>query len=320
MKPQIPLDQCALYKCRNKRRLARLLQVSYPQLNDLLNSISYRTKEHEKKDGKTRTIYVPQDQLKRMQSRIKRLLERIEKPGWVFSGTKGRCHVDNGRYHQDSRYFVVTDISSFYDTCTREMVYRFFIDTMQCTPDISECLTNLSAYTTDDKGSLIPTGSPCSQLVAFFAYQSMFKEVEELATAYGCRFSLYVDDLTISSTGPIGNPKKLVKQLNKILRAYGHRLNPLKTRYYRPKESKIITGVALDGRGELHIPNRLGKAVIDDFHDVLSGGDSKAPSLTGRIGAARQIVPSAFPEVERLANEAAVNSMACGGIANVGVT
>jgi RNA-directed DNA polymerase len=59
---------------------------------------------------------------------------------------------------------------------------------------IAWILTDLVTY----KG-VLPTGSPSSQLVVYCAYSLMFEEIKSISEKYGCIFSLYVDDMTLSS-------------------------------------------------------------------------------------------------------------------------
>ena len=261
--------------------------------------VSYRISYLEKGDGDTRAIYSPCKRLKTVQKRIKRLLERIRKPSWVFSGTKGRCHVDNAMHHAGNTYFVLSDIAEFYESCTRDAVYKFFLNEMKTSPDVAELLADITTLETNGK-TIIPTGSPSGQLLAFFSYRRMFDELEELAARHGCRLSLYVDDLTISSNTPIANPKSLQKQLARIMASYGHSIKWSKTRYVKPSEFKVVTGVAIGPDEAPHIPNNLGREIIEGLQDALDGDHlSQAPTL-GRINAARQIVEGSFPEVERV--------------------
>lgn len=302
MKAAIPLNQCLLYKCGSKRSLAKKLQVSTEQLSEISDWRKYHIFELEKRPGcgETRTINAPEDELKKVQGRIQHLLQRIEKPSWVYSGSKGVCHIDNAFSHEGNRYFLLADIASFYERCNREAVYRLFRDSLRCAPDVADLLATITTYEREDGSTLIPTGSPCSQLVAYFAYQRMFEEIAELAKSYGCQFSLYVDDLTFSSSKPIRNPRNLEKELARVLKAYGHKIKWEKTGYYGADRYKLITGVALDKKGSPRIPNQLGKKIMDGMQVTLEGDRTKIASTIGRIGAARQIVTGAFPEAARI--------------------
>ena len=90
----------------------------------------------------------------------------------------------------NGKYVLTIDIKKFYDNCTREPVYQFFVQKLKTSPDVAEILTNIITY------------SGGSQIMAFYAYSDMFSEISDLAKQCGCKFTLYVDDMTFSSTEP----------------------------------------------------------------------------------------------------------------------
>ena len=199
MRSFIPVNQCRLYKCSSRKRLAEILMIQKSELDHRKKWISYHLFDQPKEDGGTRTIYNPNDNLKAVQRRINKLLSRIERPNWLYSSCMGRSHVDNGKHHEGRPYLLTADISQFYERCTRESVYQYFLNTMKTAPDVAEALTDLTTYTYEDGRTVIPSGSPCGQTLAFFAYEKMFFELHTLAQGYQCSFSLYVDDMTMSS-------------------------------------------------------------------------------------------------------------------------
>ena len=293
------IDQSPLYKLSNKRKLAIILQMEYASLLHTKNMINYTVSEIEKGSGGFRTIYNPCRELKQVQRRIKNLLSRISIPSWVFSGCKGVCHVDNGKYHEHSVYFIQSDLHAFYDSCSRESVYRLFKDRFKCSSDVSALLSNLTTLTLEDGSTVIPTGSPCAQLVAFLAYQDMFNELHNLERNHGCKFSLYVDDLTFSSKTPFSNPAAFKKKLLQIVKRYGHSLSLSKTAYRSADETKIVTGVAITKEAVSAIPNKLRYKIVQGTAESCAGDTLTALSTLGRISSARMIEPSSFPEAER---------------------
>lgn len=293
------IDQSPLYKLSNKRKLATILQMEYATLLHAKEMINYTVSEIEKGSGGFRTIYNPCRELKQVQRRIKNLLSRISIPSWVFSGRKGFCHVDNGKYHEHSIYFIQSDLHVFYDSCSREPVYRLFKDRFKCSSDVSALLSDLTTLTLEDGSTVIPTGSPCAQLVAFFAFQDMFNELHDLACNHGCKFSLYVDDLTFSSKTPFNNPAVFKKKLLQIVKRYGHSLSLSKTAYRGADETKIVTGVAITKEGVSAIPNKLRYKIVQGTAQSGTGDTSTALSTLGRINSARMVEPSSFPEAER---------------------
>lgn len=293
------IDQSPIYKLSSKRKLATILQVEYASLLHSKEWTNYTVSEIEKGSGGFRTIYDPCRELKQVQRRIKNLLSRISIPNWVFSGRKGVCHVDNGKHHEHSVYFIQSDLHAFYDSCSRERVYRLFKDRFKCSSDVSALLSDLTTLTLQDGSTVIPTGSPCAQLVAFFAYQDMFNELHNLARNHGCKFSLYVDDLTFSSKIPFSNPAVFKKKLLQIVKRYGHSLSLSKTAYRSADETKIVTGVAITKEGVSVIPNKLRYKIVQGTAQSCAGDTSTALSTLGRISSARMIESHAFPEAER---------------------
>ena len=293
------IDQSPIYKLCSKRKLATLLQIEYDRLLHANDFINYTVSEIEKASGGFRTIYDPCRELKQVQRRIKNLLSRITIPNWVFSGCKGVCHVDNGKYHEHSVYFIQSDLHAFYDSCSRESVYRLFKDRFKCSSDVSALLSDLTTLTLEDGSTVIPTGSPCAQLVAFLAYQDMFNELHNLASNHGCKFSLYVDDLTFSSKMPFSNPAVFKKKLRQIVKRYGHSLSLSKTAYRSAGDVKIVTGVAITKDGISTIPNKLRHKIVEGTGQSCAGDASAATSTLGRISSARMIESHAFPEAER---------------------
>lgn len=293
------IDQSPIYKLCSKRKLATILQIEYDRLLHANDFIDYTVSEIEKASGGFRTIYDPCRDLKQVQRRIKNLLSRISIPNWVFSGCKGVCHVDNGKYHEHSVYFIQSDLHAFYDSCSRESVYRLFKDRFKCSSDVSALLCDLTTLTLEDGSTVIPTGSPCAQLVAFLAYQDMFNELHNLASNHGCKFSLYVDDLTFSSKTPFSNPAVFKKKLLQIVKRYGHSLSLSKTAYRGAGDVKIVTGVAITKDGISTIPNKLRHKIVEGTGQSCAGDASAATSTLGRISSARMIESHAFPEAER---------------------
>ena len=294
------VTQCVLYKCRNKRKLADILQINNCDLNKLSKSVRYYTFYKNKQDGSSREINAPELNLKKIQKRILNLIEKINRPQYLMSGEKGKSYIDNGKLHQQSSYFLTVDIKKFYDNCNRESVYRFFIDYLKTSSDIAGVLSDI---VTHKKG--IPTGSPTSQLIAYYGYREMFAEINNISEQHGCLFSLYVDDMTFSSKEPIIF-EKLKNEIDIILRKYNHRPKYSKVKQYSKNDCKPVTGVIISKNHEILIPNKLRYKIYTGFQEIkkfdmntqLSAEQIKfIDSLRGQLVAAKNIDNTAFPNV-----------------------
>lgn len=299
------ITQCALYKMKSLKNLKKILCITEDECRNILSVIGYHSFKIDKKDGiEKRTITAPNNRIKKIQSRMLKLLQNVKRPEWLISGEKGKCYIDNGRVHLNSKYFLTMDIKKFYDNCRREYVFLFFRNQLCMAGDLAGLCTDIVTY-----NGGIPTGCPTSQIMAYYAYENMFYEIFEIACRYNCKFTIYVDDMTFSSKEPF-DKRSLINEVDRTLRKYGHKPKYKKVKYYSNGESVPITGTVVEKRHELKVPNRLQKQVYDEFQEIknLKGikltdeENKKLNSLKGRIQASRNIEEDKFPEIRRLTN------------------
>lgn len=286
------INQSLLYKCRSKKKLAQYLHYDLKSLKKIISEIDshYNFFSKDKKNSdKKREIEAPSDELKKIQKNILKYLKKIQKPNYVMSGTLGKSYIDNAKYHINEKYFLKTDIKQFYKNCSRDRVYRFFLDKMYTSPDVAEILTNLTTYR-----NTIPTGAPSSQLIAYFAYEDMFNNMYRKAKNNGFKMSLYVDDLVFSRNDYI-DFKSFLREIEIEALKYNHSLKKSKTMYYSPKKAALVTGVIIN-KGELKIPNRLRNNAVHQYRDIKNNfiDDKVLLSFIGNINSARLIEPNHF--------------------------
>lgn len=301
------ITQCALYKCQIKRRLEQLLLLKPGQLKLVNEKIQYHQFEIDKRhSNEKRRINAPNRELKKIQSRILYLLQKVIRPDWLISGEKGKCYIDNGKIHLNGRFLLAMDIRKFYDNCSREPVYQFFIQKMKTSPDAAQILTDIVTF---EAG--IPTGCPTSQMIAFYAYMDMFIEINEVAKRRGCRFSLYVDDMTFSSSEPF-DPQRLGREIDLVLRKYGHKPKYSKMKYYSANDYKPVTGTIITPDQMLVAPNKLQATIYQGFQDIkyvvgkttcTADEAKRITTLNGQVQAARNIEQGKFPEILRIVQE-----------------
>ena len=153
--------------------------------------------------------------------------------------------------------------------------------------------------------------------MAFYAYSDMFSEIADAAKQCGCKFTLYVDDMTFSSREPF-SPDRLRRIIDCVLRKYGHKPKYPKVKYYAFSDYKPITGTIVTPEQTLAVPNGLQKTIYTAFQEVKplvgtvvhSDEDVKRIlSLKGQIQAARNIEKGKFPEIRRLTDQIGVPVM-----------
>ena len=117
----------------------------------------------------------------------------------------------------------------------------------------------------------------------------MFEELNFFCEQRGYIFTVYADDVTMSSRSPI-----LYSDRNAIIRIaekYGHFVSKRKVKYYNANQSKKITGVVINKNGEICTPNKL----LNKTHNKILKYKSKnideheMNSLKGCVNVANQI-------------------------------
>lgn len=258
MKKLKQINESAFYRLEKKAYLSELLYTPLPQIRKTIERKNELYKVYNR-DG--RRIEEPVGQLKFLQKRIKNLLGTVETPSWLLSGKKGKSIVDNAKAHIENPYMICADIESFYKNVSREAVYQMFLHNFKIAPDVAFLLTDIVIFKDKNQAQFVPTGSPSSQIIAYWAYSKTFIEIEEYARSLGIIMTLYVDDITLSSQeiiGPIA-----FKNISNRLNAVGLHFKKKKIHKFGPNSNKIVTGNCITARKELMPKNSLMHEVVN---------------------------------------------------------
>lgn len=239
------INQSPLYRMRSHRKLANLLGISVLDLRKFRHSEGmYREFDLPKKGGGSRRIENPARNLKRVQAKLARLLTRIDPPNYLYCPVKGRSYISNAAQHLNSRVVRCLDIKKYFPSTPSHRVYWFFRRILECETDVADTLTRLSTYK-----KRLPTGSPLSPFLAYFAYCNTWEKVASIARAHGLTLTVYVDDVTLSGRRV---PRSIIWEIEKVIYSSGLRYHKEKSYFDRPAE---ITGVIVD-RERLLAPQR----------------------------------------------------------------
>ena len=270
---------------RSKARLASLLFVGKKKLQTLARDPTlYYQFRKPKASGGFREISAPRDDLKAVQRRIAKLLQRIAPPHYLFAPVSGRSYVDNAARHQGARSICLLDIDDFFPNCTANKVIWFFRKRMGCSSDVAAILRGIVT-----KNGSLPQGSPCSPILAYLCYVDMWEEILRIAEAVDCTLSVYADDLTISG---LTVPKAAIWNIKLVLRRHGHCHNSSKERSKRDRPTEI-TGVIVTPDG-LQLPNRQHKKLHEAQRRLCRSISAEnratiAAEVYGRVAQMRQV-------------------------------
>ncbi len=281
------LKDSALYKITSKKKLSEILFIKPSDLLLYQSDSNYDTFYTDKEGGKKRLIECPKKKLDIVHTRIASLLCRIATPDYLHSGTKSRTNITNAKKHMGFHPVFTTDVTSFFPSTTHRMIFNFFYKNLKCASDVSHILANICTYKRH-----VPTGSRISMPIAFWANFEMFESLHAFADSRSIRMTIYVDDLTFSGAAV---DVRFAHNVKRIISQYKHIAHPEKSKLYRATDSKLITGVIVQG-DEIKVRNKLLKNIHQDFREwrvlkILNTlePNSVEPKLIGRINAASNI-------------------------------
>lgn len=284
------LKNSLLYKIGNKTKLAKYLGITRKELLDLCSDNLYKVREEPKHSGVgTRTIEAPAKQLKSIQRKLNKELQKLEPPSYLFSGIKGKSFIDNALVHVQNKYVLCVDIHNFYPSTDSKKVLQFYKHSLGIPNDIANILTRLTTF---DRH--LPTGAPTSVILAYFAYAKTFEDIYKKAQELNIDMSVYVDDVTFSSQNLI--PKSFYNFVEKRMKLQGLILKKKKTKWYKPNDFKIITGHGISAKSEGKVPikNILKIKAIMQGKNIKELSYQELISLKGTLIVAQRIEPGFY--------------------------
>ncbi len=231
------IESSPLYRLLGEKQFETVAGVPWDAVPDLLASEGYLVW----KNKKGREIQAPVHRMSQVHRKLGSLLSRVQVPDYVYS-QKGRSYADNARAHVGRKPLIKTDVSKFYPSVTRAMVFRMFVREFRCAEDVAHRLADICCY----KQAHLPTGSPLSGRAAYFAARPMFDEIQKFAKAAGCVLSVYVDDITISGQGSTG---KLLSEVRGAIRRHGFKSKDAKSMTFPACGVKPVTGAIVNRPG-----------------------------------------------------------------------
>jgi hypothetical protein len=251
-KKRYPLNQSPLFRLKRRAKLAQILGISDRELRWLTRNADalYREKDRPKKNGSgLRHIEDPQRLLKQVQSSLAQLLSRIDPPDFLFCPVKGRDYIQNAAQHRGNRVIRCLDIHKYFPSTRARRVFWFFYKVLCCERDLAGTLTRLSCYREH-----LPTGSPLSPILSYFAHLDVWSSVAQICKAHECVLTVYIDDVTVSGARVTD---AMMWEIRQAIHRAGLRYHKEKLYADRPAE---ITGVIVDGL-KLLPPHRQQKKI-----------------------------------------------------------
>ena len=213
----------------------------------------------DKKNGGKREVLQPSKELKVVQRWLLRnILNHFQISKYSFAYSKGDSVKRNALHHQESKYMLHTDITNFFPSITRTMLFDYFGKNKQILNELGiddediKLILDICLY----KGKYLVVGSVASPRIAnMIMYEFDVKLKDKLDSIGNFRYSRYADDIVISSNNFIDD--KIINVIEDFMTEYGFTMNRKKTYFMNKKCKRQVTGVVIDNNiNKLTVGNR----------------------------------------------------------------
>lgn len=285
-----------LRKIKTKHDLATLLGIKTSVLTYTLYVLKpgtqYSSFTLKKRSGGERTIYAPSGRLKNIQSALSELLQDCrdeinnkKNSNGKFTSTLShgfvRRHsiITNAMMHLNQKNVLNIDLESFFDCFNFGRVRGFFIanNNFKLDPHIATVIAQIACH-----NNKLPQGSPCSPIISNLITHSLDIQLANLSSTYSCRYTRYVDDITISTRENLF-PRKIMrhedgkfiagKRLRREIKRAGFSINEKKTRIQYRDSRQDVTGLIVNKKP--NIKSEYWRTVKSQCHALFCTGSFK---------------------------------------------
>ena len=231
-----------------KNKLSDNLKIK--KLYEISNNVEkhYKICSIKKRNGKKRTIYMPDYYLKNIQRNIlKDFLYDKKSSKYTTSYIKNKSIYDNAKEHINKKYIIKLDIKDFFNNLSFIDVYNIY-DSYGINKNISILLTYLSTY-----NDFLPQGSPTSAYLSNLILRKFDYEIGEYCKENNISYTRYSDDMTFSMNTL---NKEIINIVRKKLYKYGLELNNNKIKIVSNYFKQIVTGLVVNKKVQVDIKYR----------------------------------------------------------------
>jgi retron-type reverse transcriptase len=257
-------------RIRTLQGVARILGCGADDLQGIAGEADQRhlyerlriPKKNRRRRGQFRTVYKPNQRLALIQKNIGTwLAEHVELPEYVQGFVQKRSIATNARLHLGQAVLLHADIQDFFDSITVGQVTAAFI-ALGCAPPIAETLGRCCTL-----NGRLPQGSSASPILANLVCRHLDVDLNTLATANGCRYSRYADDITVS-----GDIVPEPSEMKAAIERHGFALRDDRCRIQKRGRSQYVTGLSVFDSEMPRIPRQMKHRLRLELHYATKFG------------------------------------------------
>lgn len=240
-------DELAIFLDIPIKKLTHQLYIKKPDL-------CYASFEIKKKNGDSRQIHAPSDDLMSIQRKIANALWEYEKAlrdknniksNISHAFEKDKSIFSNAKPHRNKRFVLNLDLKNFFPSIHFGRVMGFFMKNKnyKMSYEVAVILAQLCCY----KGEL-PQGAPTSPIISNLICQILDMRLLKLANEYKVNYTRYADDLTFSTNNKLFLDKQdeFLEKVTAEINHAGFTVNDKKTRFQYKDSKQVVTGLIVN--------------------------------------------------------------------------
>ena len=247
------------------RHLSLLLGCNFNYLNKIINCPEkfYRNFSIKKKSGGEREITAPLPSIMNIQYWIyENILTNVKIHKCAHGFTNKKSIITNARLHSGENQLLKIDLKDFFTSIKINRVVSIFKH-LGYASNVAFYLAALCCY-----NEYLPQGAPTSPILSNIVSYKLDNRLFNLAQKFNLKYSRYADDLIFS--GDI-IPVKFIHYVDEIIKNEGFEINNTKTRLYKNKTKRIVTGISVL-KNELKIPRDYKRDLKLELNYILKFG------------------------------------------------
>lgn len=255
----------------------------------------YRVATIPKKNGGTRTIWMPSQELKAAQRWLTRVVIRdIKIHPAATAYESGATIRENARRHATSKYLLRMDFRRFFESITKADVRAFMATAFQpsaaWSPEDIELFADLVCW-----GDGLVIGAVTSPSLTNRMCFEMDSQIANVCEPRHVVYSRYADDLFFSTTTPciLRVVEHAVQEIVRSLAVpKSLRINSKKTRHLSKRQRRTVTGLLLTSEGAVSLGRERKRKVRALIHQLDRLSTDERGWLRGTIAFCRDAEPA----------------------------
>ncbi|MFD2673073.1 retron Ec67 family RNA-directed DNA polymerase/endonuclease [Marinicrinis sediminis] len=268
---------------KTRNGLADFLKIPRNKLSYILyikgTNKLYTSFEINKKNGGTRKINAPSEDLKDIQKKLAEALYNHKKKkkrgsrdkiSHAFEIDKGI--ITNAENHRNKRFIFNIDLDNFFDSFHFGRVRGYFHknDHFSLPIEVATAIAQISCY----EGKL-PQGAPSSPIITNLICEILDHRILKIAKQYKLDYTRYADDLTFSTNDKnfLKSQSELYNMVSEEINRAGFKINDKKTRLQFRDSQQIVTGLVVNKK--IHVNSVYYKETRAMAHHLYKYGEFK---------------------------------------------